>query len=515
MIMGNKTFVLLYLVFPILISCQVFQYFIVNNKDQTAKVIDTVKLPTCTHLDQEKNVTLKGGINAGKFTKHGIVPTMDACINACCQDAECDVAFMPGQTCYRVNCYNESLCQSVPANPTNLASGEVRISHIIRGGGAGDDVDEFRKKNGVNRNSNPGDAQCTFSRVEYGKNIAGGKHAGEVIDLGPLVDIYDCAKKCCQHDNCEVAHIRENKCYAVDCFTRDLCRKVSVDNLNPKQNAIVYMNKRSGKRQRHKDSCGDECGNGLCSRNGTCSCDVGFKGDSCDQEVETGHCDPVCGEHGYCMKNDSCKCDDGWQGYKCQHQIECSPPCANGLCLQSHTNQCRCEIGWTGLSCNESTSDKLVLASSGEEVLFTDSEVEPELDIKIHQSPRVRESESISTLAVAIGCGVAAALLGTAAIVYIGKQVFGGRSIVNYEYLAQAEEKPIAHDESHDSAEESHVYNNKSRDYHDKSHEFYDRSREHQERPRDQRREHHEQSARDTRRKSRDRHHRNHHRKYP
>ena len=28
-------------------------------------------------------------------------------------------------------------------------------------------------------------------------------------------------------------------------------------------------------------------------------------------------------------------------------------------------------------------SDKLVLASSGEEVLFTDSDIEPELDIKV------------------------------------------------------------------------------------------------------------------------------------
>ena len=30
-------------------------------------------------------------------------------------------------------------------------------------------------------------------------------------------------------------------------------------------------------------------------------------------------------------------------------------------------------------------SDKLVLASSGEEVLFTDSDYEPELDIKVFQ----------------------------------------------------------------------------------------------------------------------------------
>ena len=100
--------------------------------------------------------------------------------------------------------------------------------------------------------SDAGGSQCTFSRVGYAQTLAGGKHAGEVIDLGPLVDIYDCAEKCCQHDNCEVAHIRDNKCYAVDCFTKDLCQSFPVDNLDPKTNAIVYMNKRSDQRQRNK-----------------------------------------------------------------------------------------------------------------------------------------------------------------------------------------------------------------------------------------------------------------------
>ncbi len=63
----------------------VFQYFIVNSNDATAKVIDTVKLPTCTHIDQRKNVTLRGGITSGKFTKHGIVKDLQTCVDACCR----------------------------------------------------------------------------------------------------------------------------------------------------------------------------------------------------------------------------------------------------------------------------------------------------------------------------------------------------------------------------------------------------------------------------------------------
>jgi len=418
-----------------LTTAQIFQYFIVNNKDQTAKVIDTIKLPTCTHLDQKDNVTLRGGIKAGKFLKHGVVKDMKTCIDACCQDETCNVAFMPGNNCYTVNCYSEQLCESIPATPSHLAQGGVQISHIIRGGGKGDDVDEFRKKNGVNRNSLPNGDQCTFSRAAYNQTIAGGKDAGEIIDLGKFTDTYDCASKCCEHENCEVAHVRDGKCYAVDCFTKDLCSSRRSQSINQPA-IVVYMNKRNGVRQQHKGKCSEKCKNGLCiNNNGTCSCDVGFKGKLCNQLVNIGRCDPSCGIHGSCITNDSCLCEQGWHGYKCDRKVKCKDDCINGLCVDKKSNLCRCDVSWSGYQCNETTNDKVVLASSGEEVLFTDSDVEPELDIKIHDSPSVHETESISALAVAICCGVAAAVLGTAAIVFIAKQMLVKRSISTYEYL--------------------------------------------------------------------------------
>lgn len=420
--------------------CQIFQYFIVNNKDQTAKVIDTVKLPTCTHLDQKDNVTLRGGIKAGKFTKHGVVKDMKTCIDACCQDETCDVSFMPGNTCYTVNCYSEALCDAIPATPSHISPGGVQISHIIRGGGKGDDVDEFRKKNGVNRNSLPNGDKCLYSRVAYNHSIVGGKQAGEVIDLGKFIDIHDCADKCCQHENCEVAQVMGNKCYAVDCYTKDLC-KSKVGSVTDSPTMLVYMNKRNGKRQKHKGSCGKDCANGICSNDGHCMCDVGFKGSKCSEVEDIGKCDPDCGPRGSCLANDTCSCEEGWKGYKCHQPFTCKQPCANGYCINERKNMCKCDVGWTGNLCNESTSDKLVLASSGEEVLFTDSEIEPELDIKIHESPKLHESESISALAVAICCGVAAAVLGTAAVVFIARQMLGTRPVRAYDYLNIPQEK--------------------------------------------------------------------------
>ena len=122
-------------------------------KGQKAHVLDTVKLPTCTHLDVKKSVTLRGGIGAGNFSKLGLVRDMQTCVDACCQDPACDVAFMPGHVCYSVDCFSERLCESIPAVPSKAANGSVQISHIVRGGGVGDDLESFKRTQGINKYS--------------------------------------------------------------------------------------------------------------------------------------------------------------------------------------------------------------------------------------------------------------------------------------------------------------------------------------------------------------------------
>ena len=417
-------------------TTQIFQYFLVNNNERTTKVIDTVKLPACTHLEQRDNVTLRGGIKAGRFTKHGIVKDMNTCIDRCCQDETCNVAFMPGLTCYTVNCYTDYSCQSIPAVPSNLAAGDVQISHIIRNGGKGDDIDEFRKNTGVNRNTKPNEVdKCVYSRVAYNQTIVGGNQAGEIIDLGKLIDVRDCAEKCCQHENCEVAVIKDQKCFAIDCFTKNLCDSRHAPSSNGRINMLIYINKRNRKREMHKESCKTLCVNGICTNEQSCLCDIGYKGKHCVVRETKGRCDPACGIHGKCYANDTCLCVEGWAGHSCNEQIICTPSCENGHCLNKHAGQCKCDPGWIGRYCNESNNDKFVLASSGEEVLFTESEVEPELDVKFPQLPPARGSDSVTSLAIALCCGIASAILGAAVVIFIAKKILGKRAISNYEYL--------------------------------------------------------------------------------
>lgn len=132
-----------------ILNITVFQMFLMDQKGENAQVLDTVKLPTCTHLDIKHDVTLRGGIKAGNFTKLGYLRDMQTCVDACCQDQNCDVAFMPGHVCYSVSCFSDKLCESIPAVPSIAANRSVRISHVVRGGGKGDDLEQFKKTQGM------------------------------------------------------------------------------------------------------------------------------------------------------------------------------------------------------------------------------------------------------------------------------------------------------------------------------------------------------------------------------
>ena len=63
-------------------------------------------------------VTLKGGLQAGDFTDVGKVNNLEQCYNICCQQENCDLAFMLAQNCFSVQCKDKNLCSTVPAQPS-------------------------------------------------------------------------------------------------------------------------------------------------------------------------------------------------------------------------------------------------------------------------------------------------------------------------------------------------------------------------------------------------------------
>ena len=82
----------------------------------------------CTYSAIEHNVGLRYGLKTGHFSYIGELLHIKACLEVCCHDSDCDVAFMLDQSCYTVNCTNESVCCSVPYHEHKYSTKAVFVT---------------------------------------------------------------------------------------------------------------------------------------------------------------------------------------------------------------------------------------------------------------------------------------------------------------------------------------------------------------------------------------------------
>lgn len=76
------------------------------------KTVATMNPDYCHQLETLHNVRLRGGMRAGIFSEHGAVSSLETCVQYCCRDSTCNLAYMIGKTCYTVNCFNRELCKT-------------------------------------------------------------------------------------------------------------------------------------------------------------------------------------------------------------------------------------------------------------------------------------------------------------------------------------------------------------------------------------------------------------------
>ena len=67
------------------------------------------------------NHTLKGGKTAGELKDLGMVESVEDCIEKCCEEKTCEVAFIVDNKCHSVECYGDELCQSLPVEDENIS----------------------------------------------------------------------------------------------------------------------------------------------------------------------------------------------------------------------------------------------------------------------------------------------------------------------------------------------------------------------------------------------------------
>ena len=98
---------------------------IMNNQQQQQQQQQD---PSCYRSPVLQNVTLRGGIQAGYFRKLAEHVAMKLCVELCCEEKGCDVAFMWGKHCYGVQCFSRDMCEAVPAKRDVKES--LMLSHV-------------------------------------------------------------------------------------------------------------------------------------------------------------------------------------------------------------------------------------------------------------------------------------------------------------------------------------------------------------------------------------------------
>ena len=56
---------------------------------------------------------------SGKFRDHGRIRDVNQCIDICCLNQSCDLAFILKDNCFSVSCYNKKLCQFIKAKSSD------------------------------------------------------------------------------------------------------------------------------------------------------------------------------------------------------------------------------------------------------------------------------------------------------------------------------------------------------------------------------------------------------------
>ena len=179
----------------------------------------------CTYYELIQNKTLHGGLDAGLFTLHGDVKTINDCTNYCCNDEHCDIAFLVDDACYSVQCKDKKSCTPVEAP---LSKTKVSLALISRG-----NRQPITDENGEKFLSRPVEKfpeqvswfckGSNISKVFTNVQLRYGLQAGNVTNKGVVTNYHQCVGYCCQDKHCNVAVTLGYNCLLVACKTYASC----------------------------------------------------------------------------------------------------------------------------------------------------------------------------------------------------------------------------------------------------------------------------------------------------
>lgn len=168
---------------------------------------------SCPEMKPLTKVTLKGGLKAGDFTDTGKVGSIKECYATCCQQASCNLAFMLGQNCFSVKCFNKDLCSTIPAQPSIF---NPQIAYVWS-------RKELNGDSSRNQILKP-QVVCPAGKVLDRVTLVGGIQSGYFRDHGKVKDMQICRRICCEMPHCNLAFMLSSNCFSVACKSKDGCK---------------------------------------------------------------------------------------------------------------------------------------------------------------------------------------------------------------------------------------------------------------------------------------------------
>ncbi|XP_074607782.1 uncharacterized protein LOC141860552 isoform X2 [Acropora palmata] len=180
---------------------------------------------SCPEIKTLTKVTLKGGLKAGDFTDTGKVGSIKECYATCCQQSSCNLAFMLGQNCFSVKCYNKDLCSTIPAQPSIF---NPQIAYVW-------ERKELKSDASRNKILKP-QVVCPAGKVLESVTLVGGIQSGYFRDHGKVKDMLKCRRICCEMPHCNLAFMLSSNCFSVACKSAEACKTQSANpsRYNPK-----------------------------------------------------------------------------------------------------------------------------------------------------------------------------------------------------------------------------------------------------------------------------------------
>lgn len=251
--------------------------------------------PKATYVQREElncRSSETGGsenLKPGNWRLSGKTGNSSKCVELCCSQSGCDLAFQIGEFCYSLACYEDNRGCNPLALPVGLSYLRFKrrkklaskhtdileeklprkvVLHGTTQSGKKDILERpiERQDDGISSPStkvfNNSQTSSSTEMIQptnwvgaVGSELCGysirtkmffreGHNAGEFRQARNISDIDTCAKNCCNSISCDVAYMVENICFFVKCRDESSCEPVSVQNFEY-LSSLIYVTNRS------------------------------------------------------------------------------------------------------------------------------------------------------------------------------------------------------------------------------------------------------------------------------